>query len=440
MREMSKMAELKFEAPLAQFESEDLEADFGEFSSNTAMSISDISCKDMTSSVSSEDSRNSNHQVSGHSFCSSASNSPVHQLSELDNTDAIRQQQQQQLLSDDDLGADATNSNTAGAAVAASTSDDLLNETFSGSLEDLVNTFDDKITKCFGNFDESVEKLAPVQVRSQEEIMNECQMWWTITGNFGNILPIDWSKTYACKMHIPALHLDEHKQDKSSPEDEILTDEEDAVASDLDMHKLILNGLQGGGCDDAEPVKTAEEVLQEIDDIIQETNGPDEYTEEEVRNKRREVLHTPLYEEKLKALNLTQLNELYMEMEELIRDYSETLIAELALRDELEYEKELKNTFISLLLAVQNRRRQHNVEKKRNTRNNSAATSSASSKNNNGIESKYLTTVIPYHLSNGPPNNQALQVLIKILKAINEDSPAVPALLTDYILKVLCPT
>jgi hypothetical protein len=81
---------------------------------------------------------------------------------------------------------------------------------------------------------------------------------------------------------------------------------------------------------------------------------------------------------------LTQLNDLYMEMEELIRDYSETLIAELALRDELEYEKELKNTFISLLLAVQNRRRQHNVEKKRNSRN----TPAASSKNNNSLESK----------------------------------------------------
>lgn len=48
-------------------------------------------------------------------------------------------------------------------------------ETFSGSLEDLVNTFDEKITKCFCNYDESVEKLAPVQVRTQEEIMNECQ-------------------------------------------------------------------------------------------------------------------------------------------------------------------------------------------------------------------------------------------------------------------------
>lgn len=52
---------------------------------------------------------------------------------------------------------------------------DNFTETFSGSLEDLVNTFDEKITKCFGNYEESVEKLAPVQVRTQEEIMNECQ-------------------------------------------------------------------------------------------------------------------------------------------------------------------------------------------------------------------------------------------------------------------------
>ena len=49
------------------------------------------------------------------------------------------------------------------------------NETFSGSLEDLVNSFDEKITKCFSNFEENVEEMAPVQVRSQEEIMNDCQ-------------------------------------------------------------------------------------------------------------------------------------------------------------------------------------------------------------------------------------------------------------------------
>lgn len=54
-----------------------------------------------------------------------------------------------------------------------------------------------------------------------------------------------------------------------------------------------------------------------------------------------------------------------MELEVLIREFSETLISELALRDELEYEKELKNTFISILLAVQNKRRQYQMEKKK---------------------------------------------------------------------------
>lgn len=48
-------------------------------------------------------------------------------------------------------------------------------ETCSGSLEDLVNSFDEKISNCFCNFEEQVEKIAPVQIRSQEEIMSDCQ-------------------------------------------------------------------------------------------------------------------------------------------------------------------------------------------------------------------------------------------------------------------------
>lgn len=54
----------------------------------------------------------------------------------------------------------------------------------------------------------------------------------------------------------------------------------------------------------------------------------------------------------LKDLSVTELNETLMELEVVIRRYSETLISQLAHRDELEYEKELKNTFISLLLQV----------------------------------------------------------------------------------------
>ena len=45
----------------------------------------------------------------------------------------------------------------------------------SSSLEDLVNTFDDKITKCFRDMDQNVESLAPVQIRNQDDIINESQ-------------------------------------------------------------------------------------------------------------------------------------------------------------------------------------------------------------------------------------------------------------------------
>jgi len=42
-------------------------------------------------------------------------------------------------------------------------------EICSGSLEDLVNCFDQRVTKCCRNYEEQVERLAPVQIRSQEE-------------------------------------------------------------------------------------------------------------------------------------------------------------------------------------------------------------------------------------------------------------------------------
>lgn len=136
-----------------------------------------------------------------------------------------------------------------------------------------------------------------------------------------------------------------------------------------------------------------------------------------------------LFEQQLRTLNVTQLNEIYLDLERMIQNHSEILISELALKDELEYEKELKNQFISLLICIQNKRRKQNLIKKNNPK---AAQES--------VGAKYLTTVIPYNRSLGAPDTRTLQVLIKILKAINEDSPTVPTLLTDFILRVVCPT
>lgn len=130
-------------------------------------------------------------------------------------------------------------------------------------------------------------------------------MWWTITGNFGNILPIDWSKSCARQMHIPALKLVESRTGSGggggsaaieATDDELndLSSEDEAVANDLDMHALILGGLHS----DPEPIKTAEEVIKEIDDIMDETQSEPDLTGDcGAIEKAKEVLGAMLYEE-----------------------------------------------------------------------------------------------------------------------------------------------
>lgn len=122
------------------------------------------------------------------------------------------------------------------------------------------------------------------------------RMWWTITGNFGNILPIDWSKSYARQMHMPALKL--NQPSPGTPDNDLndLSSEDEAVANDLDMHALILGGLHT----DDEPIKSAEEVIKEIDDIMDETDSSDNdgaAETSEVMEKAKEVLGSPLYED-----------------------------------------------------------------------------------------------------------------------------------------------
>lgn len=69
-------------------------------------------------------------------------------------------------------------------------------------------------------------------------------------------------------------------------------------------------------------------------------------------------------------MSVAELNELLEEVEMEIRQYSEELIQQLALRDELDFEKEVKNSFISVLIEVQNRQKEHRelLRKKRRLR------------------------------------------------------------------------
>lgn len=100
-------------------------------------------------------------------------------------------------------------------------------------------------------------------------------------------------------------------QDPLSPDDDILdlSSEDEAVASDLDMHTLILGGLH----QDTEPLKTADEVIQEIDDMMQEESpslerSPDSRASladpNESLEKGKEVLSSPLYEDSKYLVNI----------------------------------------------------------------------------------------------------------------------------------------
>lgn len=117
-------------------------------------------------------------------------------------------------------------------------------------------------------------------------------MWWTITGNFGNILPIDWSKSQARKLHISALNLVEKNNQINASKIDDLASEDEAVAQDLDLHSMILNGHS----ELDEPIKSAEEVIKEIDDIMDESEEDESSQENPVIKKAREFLGSPLYE------------------------------------------------------------------------------------------------------------------------------------------------
>ena len=74
--------------------------------------------------------------------------------------------------------------------------------------------------------------------------MNECQVWWTITGNFGNMMPIDWSKSTARAKHLPTLNLAKNNCSTRVRLGSVPgggEDEDEDVKADLDMHSLILN-------------------------------------------------------------------------------------------------------------------------------------------------------------------------------------------------------
>ncbi|KAM6467269.1 fasciculation and elongation protein zeta-2 isoform 2-T2 [Liasis olivaceus] len=319
------------------------------------------------------------------------------------------------------------------------------------------------------------EAFLPPQPLSERSALHEDEIWNALTDNYGNVMPVDWKSSHTRTLHLPTLNLSEKGVNDNLNLD--LSDDEE-LREQLDMHSIIVS------CISEEPLFTAEQsvkriirtVIEEIEEMMQESPDPDDdetpsqsdrlsMLSQEIQTlKRSGTNHN--YEERVQKLSVTELNDLLEEIEAAIKDYSEELVQQLALRDELEFEKEVKNSFISVLIEVQNKQReQKEMAKKKKKLKNGTPQNGKQEKShlpgtrfsmegisnviqngfrqtfgNAGGEKQYLTTVIPYEKKNGPPSVEDLQTLTKILHAMKEDSEKVPSLLTDYILKVLCPT
>lgn len=335
------------------------------------------------------------------------------------------------------------------------------------SMEDLVNEFDEKLNVCFRNYNTKTENLAPVknhlQIQEEEERLRDEEVWDALTDNY---IPLNGEKW-------------------REQSEELLN----GNLSDTEFHEKEEEELNEKSENDSgineEPLITADQVIEEIEEMMQNSPDPEEELDEE-ENDLEEISSrsdTVLLQEMqalsqnfnnnwtteagLQHMNMAELTQLLERVEQAICDYSEELVQHLARRDELEFEKEVKNSFITALLEVQNRQKeQRELVKKRRKEKGLSLQSNRTERNgqmpmkrfsmegisnilqtgirqtfgNSGNEKQYLNTVIPYEKRATPPSVEDLQMLTNILFAMREDSEKVPMLLTDYILKVLCPT
>ncbi|XP_027478665.1 fasciculation and elongation protein zeta-2 isoform X2 [Zalophus californianus] len=304
----------------------------------------------------------------------------------------------------------------------------------------LACSLEEKLSLCFRPSGPGAEPpRAAVRPITECSLLQGDEIWNALTDNYGNVMPVDWKSSHTRTLHLLTLNLSEKGISDSLLFD---TSDDEELREQLDMHSIIVS------CVNEEPLFTADQVIEEIEEMMQESPDPED-DETPTQSDRLSMLSqeiqtlqrssTSSYEERVKRLSVSELNELLEEIETAIKEFSEELVQQLALRDELEFEKEVKNSFISVLIEVQNKQKEHKetAKKKKKLKNGS----SQNGKNERGhMPGTYLTTVIPYEKKNGPPSVEDLQILTKILRAMKEDSEKVPSLLTDYILKVLCPT
>ncbi|NWT04120.1 FEZ1 protein, partial [Mionectes macconnelli] len=341
------------------------------------------------------------------------------------------------------------------------------------SMEDLVQEFDEKLTVCFRNYDAATEGLAPVrghlQAQEEEERLQDEEVWDALTDGFA---PRSSTRPWLPGTEAP---------DGTNPQEEEEEEEELTERSEQD------SGIN------EEPLLTAEQVIEELEELMQSSPDPEadpEGEEEEEEDDDEEDTEAdaegegggggtePILLRELRAfspafnnncsheglgrLSARELAAAAGRAEAASRALSAELVAQLARRDELAFEKEVKTAFIGALLAVQGEQREQREAARRRRRDKGLSLQGGRPDRGNNMprkrfsmegissilhsglrqtfgpaanEKQYLNTVIPYEKKGSPPSVEDLQMLTNILFAMKEGNEKVPTLLTDYILK-----
>ncbi|KAL3114842.1 hypothetical protein niasHT_014656 [Heterodera trifolii] len=196
--------------------------------------------------------------------------------------------------------------------------------------------------------------------------------------------------------------------------------------------------------------------IESVDSIYSSMRSPNVYSdmEAEFKSKEREDISVSI--EEMNSFTQSKLITIVSEMEQIIQLYNEELVRELARKDEFEYEKEMRNKFITLLVAVQERRRKQNGGGGKKQQQNKGTTTEPNNTNNTNnnvglvwrcilnswaiVWFQLVSVSIPFDDSTDGPSLSALEWLVKILQTMIDDSVHLPSLLTDYILNVVCPS
>ncbi|NXI62932.1 FEZ1 protein, partial [Anseranas semipalmata] len=336
------------------------------------------------------------------------------------------------------------------------------------SMEDLVQEFDEKLTVCFRNYDAATEGLAPVrgrlQAQEEEERLQDEEVWDALTDGFApRGSPRPW------------LHPEAEAPDGTDPQLCEKEEEEEELA-ERSEHDSGIN---------EEPLLTAEQVIEELEELMQSSpdpeadpEGDEDEEEEEEEEEEAEAdaegdgggggmepillreLHTfsPTFNnncshEGLEQLSAGELAAAAGRAEAASRALSAELVAQLARRDELAGQQDMgqgnRGTGRGGTLVPRE------VARTRGevstcpggdgvTRPQRFSMEGISSILHSGLrqtfgpaanEKQYLNTVIPYEKKGTPPSVEDLQMLTNILFAMKEGNEKVPTLLTDYILK-----